>query len=95
MFKLCIPLFVILFVITGCANTDEKINRCLAGADVVEEMARLRDSGLSREDATKKYSMDQGATRLLVLIEYVYGLNTMTPEQIRYYAFNECVRLIK
>ena len=34
---------VMLCVVSGCTNNNEKINRCIEGATFVEQMAELRD----------------------------------------------------
>ena len=90
---------VMLCVVSGCTNNNEKINRCIEGATFVEQLAELRDSGLTRDELFRRYSRyssndllnPEVLPQVSLLIEYVYGNRFMSPEQVRFYAFSECM----
>ena len=88
---------VMLCVVSGCTNNNnEKINRCIEGATFVEQMAELRDSGLTRDELFRRYSSNdllnpEALPQVSLLIEYVYGNRFMSPERVRFYAFSECM----
>ena len=88
---------VMLCVVSGCTNNNnEKINRCIEGATFVEQMAELRDSGLTRDELFRRYSSNdllnpEALPQVSLLIEYVYGNRFMSPERLRFDAFSGCM----